>query len=50
MSKKIITKNGNVYKFEDFYLSNIVNNDALLNELDMQSPQKHLKVFLGWNV
>ena len=47
MSKKIITKNGNVYKFEDFYLSNIVNNEALLNELDMQYLPETFKSVFG---
>lgn len=46
MNKKIITKNGNVYKFEDFYLSNILKNESLLNELDMKSlPETFNNVF-----
>ena len=46
MSKKIVLNSGKVYAFEDFYLSNLLKNDELLNELDMKTlPETFLNVF-----
>lgn len=46
MNKKIVLNSGIVYKLEDFYLSNLLNNEELLNELDMKNlPETFLGVF-----
>ena len=46
MKNKIILKSNNTYSFEDFYLSNLLSNEQLLNELDMQTlPETFLSVF-----
>jgi hypothetical protein len=46
MNKKIVLNSGKVYTLEDFYLSNLLKNDELLNELDMKTlPETFLNVF-----
>lgn len=46
MNNKIVTANGLVYKLEDFYLSNLLKNDALLSELEMKTlPETFLGIF-----
>ena len=46
MSKKIVINSGTVYNLEDFYLSNLLNNEKLLGELDMKTlPETFLEVF-----
>lgn len=45
MNNKIVLNNGTVYKLEDFHLSNLLNNERLLNELDMKNlPETFLGV------
>jgi len=46
MDKKIVLNSGTVYSLEDFYVSNLLKNDSLLNELDMKTlPDTFIKVF-----
>lgn len=46
MNKTVILSSGNIYRFEDFYLDNLLRNEKLLNELEMKSlPQTFLQVF-----
>lgn len=46
MNNKIILNSGSVYSFEDFYLSNLLNNEQLLGELDMKTlPETFLGIF-----
>lgn len=46
MNKKIVLNSGTVYSLEDFYMSNLLKNDSLLNELDMKTlPDTFIKVF-----
>lgn len=46
MNKKIVLANGVTYNLEDFYISNLLKNDSLLNELDMKTlPDIFMKVF-----
>ena len=46
MNNKSLFKNGFNYNLSDFYLSNLLNNEQLLNELDMVTlPDVFLKVF-----
>lgn len=46
MDKRIVLNSGTVYRLEDFYMSNLLKNDALLNELDMKTlPDTFMKVF-----
>lgn len=46
MNNKIILNSGYVYSFEDFYLSNLLNNEQLLGELDMKTlPETFLGIF-----
>jgi hypothetical protein len=37
MNKTVILNSGNIYRFEDFYLDNLLRNENLLNELEMKS-------------
>ena len=46
MNNESLFKNGFNYSLSDFYLSNLLNNEQLLNELDMVTlPDVFLKVF-----
>lgn len=46
MSNKIILNSGSVYSLEDFYMSNLLNNETLLGELDMKTlPETFLGIF-----
>lgn len=46
MNNKSVFKSGFNYSLDDFYLSNLLNNEQLLNELDMVTlPDVFLKVF-----
>lgn len=46
MNNLITLSTNNVYKTDDFYLTNLLNNERLLNELEMKNlPNTFLKVF-----
>lgn len=46
MNNRIVLKSGIGYSLQDFYISNLLNNEQLLNELDMKTlPETFLGIF-----